>query len=152
MEGGVRGHRNVGLMTSHVPHSTMLGWAVLKNVSFWFGLPGDGVLLCRNVGGVGEIARSKIESGEAGSKGEASLKSFIVSRGSGGDRKGLQSDCGDFGEFAASGEYGKCVRRGDVGENGEMLEYDDFGGRRSRGLKGDIGVMACSDGVVVSSA
>ena len=89
MEGGVRGHRNIGLMPPLVPQSTMLGVAALKNVSCWSGVPGGGVLLCKNMGEVGEIVRSKIESGEAGSMGEASLKSFIVSRGTGGERTGL---------------------------------------------------------------
>lgn len=70
-------------------------------------MPGDGVLLCGNVGEVGEMARSKIESGDAGSRGEASRKSFIVSRGTGGERKGLQGDCGYLGEFAVSDGYGK---------------------------------------------
>jgi hypothetical protein len=52
-------------------------------------VPGEGALLCRNVDEVGEMARSKMDSGDAGRRGEASLKSFIVSRGTGGERKGL---------------------------------------------------------------
>lgn len=52
--------------------------------------------------------------------------------------------------LAASGEKGRRAELGDVGENGEMFESSDFGGR-SRGLKGEIGVIACSDDTVVSS-
>jgi hypothetical protein len=51
---------------------------------------------------------------------------------------------------AASGEKGRRAELGDVRESGEMFEYSDFGGR-SRGLKGEIGVIACSDDKVVSS-
>lgn len=85
----------------------MLSVAVSRNVGRWFGVPGDGVLLCRNVGDVGDMARSKMESGYAGSKGEASLQSFVVSRGTGGETKGLKSDCWGLDELAASGEIGK---------------------------------------------
>jgi hypothetical protein len=63
MEGGVRGHRNVWLMPFHVPNSIVLGVAVFKNVSCWSGVPGGGNLLCRRVGEVGEMARSKLEIG-----------------------------------------------------------------------------------------
>lgn len=48
---------------------------------------GEGVLLSRKVGEVGETARSKIERGDAGRSGAARGKSVLAAkRGNGGER------------------------------------------------------------------
>lgn len=97
--GGVLGHRNVGLSLFHVLHSAILGVAVRRDVGCQVGVPGDDALLSRDVGEVGEMARSKIESGDAGSKGEASRKNGVVRRGGGGQRNGLYGEWGEVGEI-----------------------------------------------------
>ncbi|KAF2630792.1 hypothetical protein BU25DRAFT_446387 [Macroventuria anomochaeta] len=126
--GGVRGHRNVGLEPFHVSPSTILGVAVLRNVGCQLGVPGDGVVLSKKVGDVGEMARSKIDSGDAGSNGEAILKNVVaVRRGYGGERVGLTGDCGDIGDIGEIGDMGDV--RGDeklVGRiDGELVQGID---------------------------
>lgn len=69
------------------------------------GVPGEADLRRKNVGDVGEMARSKIDNGDAGRRGEATVKMLVVMRcGSGGERKGL---CGDWGEESGIGEVGR---------------------------------------------
>jgi len=98
-------------------------------------------MLCRNVGDVGEMVRSKIDNGDAGSSGDASLKSGLkVRQGGGGQRKGLSGDVG------VVGEYGNCGEHGDTGES------DDAGGSWGRRFLGILvpvlwcwGALNCSD-------
>lgn len=134
-----------------MPHSTMLGVAVFKNVSPWFKVPEDDVPFCKNVDEVDEMVRWKTDSGDAGSRGEASLKSLIVSRATSGEKKGLCGDCGDVGEFIAVGEKGGRVERGEFDEGAEAFKHGGFGGTRRRGLKSEIGAIACSDDNVMLS-
>lgn len=68
---------------------------------------------------VGEMAQSKIDNGDAGSSGEASLNSELaVGCGGGGKRKGLTGDVG------VAGEYGK---RGELDDAGECVEVTGSG-------------------------
>lgn len=61
---------------------------------------------------MGEKARSKMDSGEAGSMGEAMGKPALGLGSGGGKRKGL---CGDNGEVSGSGVSGSQYDRGGTG-------------------------------------
>lgn len=71
-----------------------------------------------------------MDNGDAGRRGEASLKNAVVltrRRGWEGERKGLNGDCGDRGKVGESGGYGSTANRGDASKTGETGVSWSFG-------------------------
>lgn len=87
----------------------MLAVVTVTDVSCSSSISGDGILLSTTLGEVGEVARSNIESGDAGSNGEASLKKVVMRRGAEDMKEELRGDDVDTTEAieaVKSGEYG----------------------------------------------